>query len=115
MPRNSTELIGTPNELYYWVPGEMVVVVQLHRRPGPDTQEMLIEQIRGQLNLLLARYNMMLEPYGTHGRWNESPTMPPILRRSFIFGLHRQQPLIAVFFHVRQIGTPNPECCLRHA
>ena len=27
MPRNSTELIGTPNELYYWVPGEMVVVV----------------------------------------------------------------------------------------
>ncbi len=109
MPRNSTELIGTPNELYYWVPGEMVVVVQLHRRPGPDTQEMLIEQIRGQLNLLLARYNMMLEPYGTHGRWNESPTMPPILRRSFIFGLHRQQPLIAVFFHVRQIGTPNPD------
>jgi subtilase family protein len=109
MPRNSTELMGTPNELYYWVPGEMVVVVQLHRRPGPDTQEMLIEQIRGQLNLLLARYNMMLEPYGTYGRWHDSPTMPPILRRSFIFGLQRQQPLIAVFFHVRQVGTSNPD------
>src|SRR3989441_1450210 len=109
MPRNSTELVGKPDELYYWVPGEMVVVVQLHRRPGPDTQEMLIEQIRSQLNSLLARYNMMLEPYGTHGRWHDSPTMPPILRRSFIFGLHRQQPLIAVFFHVRQVGSSNPD------
>jgi hypothetical protein len=87
----------------------MVVVVQLHRRPGPDTQEMLIEEIRGQLNLLFARHNMMLEPYGTHGRWHESPTMPPILRRSFIFGLHRQQPLIAIFFHVRQMGTSYPD------
>jgi len=109
MPRNSTELVGKPDELYYWVPGEMVVVVQLHRRPGPDAQEMLIEQIRSQLNSLLARYNMMLEPYGTHGRWHDSPTMPPILRRSFIFGLRRQQPLIAVFFHVRQVGSSNPD------
>ena len=109
MPRNSTELMGKPDELYYWVPGEMVVVVQLHRRPGPDTQEMLIEQIRSQLNALLARYNMMLEPYGTHGRWHDSPTMPPILRRSFIFGLRRQQPLIAVFFHVRQVGSTIPD------
>lgn len=109
MPRNSTELIGIPEELYHWIPGEMVVVVQLHRRPAPDTQEMLIEQIRSQLNSLLARYNMILEPYGTHGRWHESPTMPPILRRSFIFGLHRQQPLIAVFFHVRQMGSSNPD------
>jgi Subtilase family len=109
MPRNSTELVGKPDELYYWVPGEMVVVVQLHRRPGPDRQEMLIEQIRSQLNSLLARYNMMLEPYGTHGRWHDSPTMPPILRRSFIFGLRRQQPLIAVFFHVRQVGSSNPD------
>lgn len=109
MPRNSTELMGIPEELYHWIPGEMVVVVQLHRRPGPDTQEMLIEQIRSQLNSLLARYNMILEPYGTHGRWHESPTMPPILRRSFIFGLHRQQPLIAVFFHVRQMDSSNPD------
>src|SRR5215831_16108656 len=107
MPRNSTELMGTPNELFYWIPGEMVVVVQLRRRPGSDIQETLIEQIRGQINSLLSRYNIVLEPYGTYGRWHESPTMPPILRRSFIFGLHRQQPLIAIFFHVRQLDFPN--------
>ena len=26
------------------------------------------------------------------------------MRRSFIFGRHRQQPLIAVFFHARQVN-----------
>ncbi|HEX6109186.1 MAG TPA: hypothetical protein VFZ02_07190, partial [Ktedonobacteraceae bacterium] len=109
MPRYSTELMGTPDELFYWVPGEMVVVVRLHRRPTPDTQDLLVEQIRGQLNSLLARYNMVLEPYGTYGRWRDVPTMPPVLRHSFIFGLHRQQPLIAIFFHVRQVGAFNSD------
>jgi len=109
MPRYSTELMGTPDELFYWVPGEMVVVVRLHRRPTPDTQDLLVDQIRGQLNSLLARYNMVLEPYGTYGRWRDVPTMPPILRHSFIFGLHRQQPLIAIFFHVRQVGAFNTD------
>src|SRR5260370_157095 len=90
MPRNSTELMGTPDELFYWVPGEMVVVVRLHRRPNPDTQDLLVEQIRSQLNSLLARYSMILEPYGTYGRWSDMPTMPPVLRRSFVFGFHRQ-------------------------
>jgi len=105
MPRNSTELMGTPNQFYYWVPGEMVLVVRLHRRPIPDTQELVVEQIRNQLNSLLARYSMVLEPYGTYGRWRDMPTMPPVLRRSFIFGLHRLQPFIAIFFHVRHVGT----------
>jgi hypothetical protein len=109
MPRISTELMGTPNEFYYWVPGEMVVVVRLHRRPIPDTQELVVEQIRNQLNSLLARYSMVLEPYGTYGRWGDMPTMPPVLRRSFIFGLHRQQPFIAIFFHVRQVGASNTD------
>jgi hypothetical protein len=109
MPRNSTELMGTPNEFYHWVPGEMVVVVRLHRRPIPDTQELVVEQIRNQLNSLLARYSMVLEPYGTYGRWSDMPTMPPVLRRSFIFGLHRQQPFIAIFFHVRQIGASKTD------
>jgi Subtilase family len=109
MLRYSTELMGTPDELFYWVPGEMVVVVRLHRRPTPDTQELLVEQIRDQLNALLAQYSMVVEPYGTYGRWRDMPTMPPVLRRSFIFGLHRQQPLIAIFFHVRHIGTFNTD------
>jgi subtilase family protein len=109
MPRNSTELMGMPDELFYWVPGEMVVVVRLHRRPTQDTQDILIEQIRNQLNLLLAQYNIVLEPYGAYGRWHDEPTIPPVRRRSFIFGLHRQQPLIAVFFHVRQVGSSRPD------
>lgn len=109
MSRSAKELMGTPEELFYWVPGEMVVVVRLHRRPTQETQDILIEQIRGQLNALLARFNMVLEPYGTYGRWHEAPTMPPVIRRSFIFGLHRQQPLIAVFFHVRQVDSSSPD------
>lgn len=109
MPRYSTELMGTPNEFFYWVPGEMVVVVRLHRRPSSETQDLLVEQIRSQLNSLLARYSMVFEPYGTYGRWNEVPTLPPILRRSFVFGFHRQQPFIAVFFHVRHTGSYNSD------
>ena len=109
MPRNSTELMGTPDELFYWVPGEMVVVVRLHRRPNPDTQDLLVEQIRSQLNSLLARYSMILEPYGTYGRWSDIPTLPPVLRRSFVFGFHRQQPYIAIFFHVRLVGAFNAD------
>jgi subtilase family protein len=105
MPRYSTELIGTPNELFYWVPGEMVVVVRLHRRPNPETQDVLLEQIRNKLNSLLARYSMVLEPYGTYGRWSEAPALPPVLRRSFVFGYHRRQPYMAIFFHVRHTGS----------
>lgn len=109
MPRSSTELMGTPNEFFYWVPGEMVVVVRLHRRPNPDTQDMLVEQIRSQLNALLALYSLILEPYGTYGRWSEIPTLPPVLRRSFVFGFYRQQPYIAIFFHVRHTGSFNAD------
>jgi hypothetical protein len=109
MPRNSTELMGTPDEFFYWVPGEMVVLVRLHRRPNPETQDLLVEQIRGQLNSLLARYSMILEPYGTYGRWSDIPTLPPVLRRSFVFGFHRLQPYIAIFFHVRHIGDFNTD------
>ena len=109
MPRHSTELMGTPNEFFYWVPGEMVVVVRLHRRPNPDTQDLLVEQIRSQLNSLLARYSMTLEPYGTYGRWSDMPTLPPVLRSSFVFGFHRQQPFIAIFFHVRHLGAYNAD------
>jgi hypothetical protein len=104
MPRISTELMGIPDEFFYWVPGEMVVVVRLHRRPNPETQDLLVEQIRSQLNSLLARFNMILELYGSYGRWSVIPTLPPVLRRSFVFGFHRQQPFIAIFFHVRHVG-----------
>ena len=109
MPRHSTELMGTPNEFFYWVPGEMVVVVRLHRRPNPAAQDLLVEQIRSQLNSLLARYSMTLEPYGTYGRWSDIPTLPPVIRSSFVFGFHRQQPFIAIFFHVRHLGADNAD------
>ncbi|HEX6482085.1 MAG TPA: S8/S53 family peptidase [Ktedonobacteraceae bacterium] len=103
MSRNSIEeSMGIPEELFNWVPGEMVVVVRLHRRPAEEVQDILIEQVRNQLNALLSPYNIILELYGTQGRWRDAPGMPPIRRRAFLFGLHRQQPLIAIFYHVRQ-------------
>lgn len=103
MSRSSIEVMGVPDGLFHWIPGEMVVVVRLLRIPGEDTQEVLVEQIRSQLNEFLAQYNLVLERYGMYGRWNKMPALPPIRRRSFIFGLHRKQPLIALFFHTRHM------------
>jgi hypothetical protein len=109
MAANSTELMGTPDGLFYWIPGEMVVVVRLHRHPAPEIQEMLVEQVRNQLNELLSRYGMVVDPYGQAGRWRNVGGAAK-LRHSFIFGRHRQQPLIAMFFHVRQpsLATQDP-------
>src|SRR5579871_4955869 len=101
MVANAGESMGMPDGLFYWIPGEMVVVVRLHRHPAPETQELLVEQVRGQLNALLSQYGMVVDPYGSAGRWRKG-TAAAKLRRSFIFGRHRQQPLIAMFFHVRQ-------------
>ncbi len=112
MSRSLIELMGTPEELCHWIPGEMVITVQLPRRLVHDEQELLVEQVMQRLNALLARYDLVLENYGTAGRWNDIPTMPPIRRRSFIFGLHKQQPYAALFFHVRhsheQEADPMP-------
>lgn len=105
MSHSTVEIMGTPDELYHWVPGEMVVVVRLPRLPVDDTQDLLVEQVRIQLNELLSHYHIVLETYGTYGRWREIPTMPPIRRRSFVFGLHRKQPLIAIFFHTRHMDA----------
>ena len=101
MAAQANELMGTPDVIGYWIPGEMVVVVRLHRHPAAEAQEMLVEQVQRQLNALLAQFGMTLEPYGTSGRWREM-TGAAKMRRSFIFGRHRQQPLIAIFYHVRQ-------------
>ncbi len=109
MARNSIELMGTPEELLYWVPGELVVIVRLPQRPPEDIQDKLVEQVRSQLNEVLAKYQMVLEPYGTYGRWSTVPAMPPVRRRSFIFGLHRQQPLAAIFFHTRYADPRVPD------
>lgn len=103
MARNSAEFLGTPDELFYWIPAEMVVVVRLPRMPVDDTQEILVEQIRTQLNAFLDQYGITVEHYGTAGRWIETPAMPPVLRRFFIFGRHRKQPLLAIFFHTRHV------------
>jgi subtilisin family serine protease len=103
MSRSSKELMGTPDRLFHWIPGEMVVIVRLPRRPAEGTLDMLVEQVRGQLNALLVRYDLRLEIYGTHGRWLDVPAMPPVRRRAFVFGLQRQQPLLAIFFHTRHI------------
>ncbi|HLX59350.1 MAG TPA: hypothetical protein VKR83_20220, partial [Ktedonobacteraceae bacterium] len=105
MARNSIELMGTPDGLFYWIPGELVVVARLQRHPAADAQEVLIEQIRGQLNALLADHGITLEPYGTVGRWQDAAQVTG-MRRSFIFGRNRQQPLIAIFFHALQLNSP---------
>src|SRR5215469_10151700 len=98
MSRTASELMGTPDSLFYWIPGELVVVVRLKRKPADEIQETLIEQIRATLNTFLAAYQLTLEPYGAGGRWQEASGMPPVRRRAFIFGLHRPQPSLALFF-----------------
>lgn len=105
MARSSVELMGIPDSLYHWVPGEMVVVVRLHRHPAEEARDVLVEQVRTQLNSLLAQFNLAIEPYGTLGRWHDIQTS---LRGSFIFGRHRQQPLIAIFYAVRY-ATPTSD------
>ena len=42
----------------------MVVIIRLPRRPAEGTLDMLVEQVRGQLNTLLERYDLRLEIYG---------------------------------------------------
>lgn len=112
MSRNASELMGTPDSLFYWIPAEIVVVVRLKRRPADEILDTLIEQIRTTLNTFLAPYEFTLELYGTGGRWKETPAMPPVRRRAFIFGLHRPQPSLALFFHVRHsdptLSDPAP-------
>jgi hypothetical protein len=112
MSRTSSEVMGTPESLFHWIPGEMVVVVRLPRKPIDELIDTLAEQIRTTLNLFLATYKVTLEPYGSAGRWLETPNVPPIRRRAFLFGLHRPQPSLALFFHVRHLeavsGDPLP-------
>jgi hypothetical protein len=103
MSRSSMGVMGTPDELYHWIPGEMVLVVRLPQLPADDRVEFLAEQIRGQLVAFLAQYRLTLEPYGTYGRWLEVPTMPPVRRYAFLFGFHRKQPLMAIFLHTRHL------------
>src|SRR5579875_1937761 len=100
MTPGAADLVGRPTELFYWVRGEMVVVVQLPRRPAEDALELLAEQVRSQLNALLEPHHLMLEPYGSGGHWQEEakPSRPPIRQRAFLFGYHRQQPLVAIFY-----------------
>jgi hypothetical protein len=111
MLSSSEDVIGTPEQMFYWVPGEIVVIVRLPRRPADEILEVLAEQVRGQLNSLLAPHDLALEAYGSAGRWLDT-AMPPVRRRTFIFGLHRQQPLAAIFFHTRhadpEVEDPAP-------
>jgi len=107
MSRSSTEFLET--SAFHWVPGEIVVVVRLPRIPLDDVLDILIEQVRTQLNNFLSHYQISLEVYGTYGRWRENPLMPPIRRRAFIFGLQRKQPLIALFFHTRRLDTQTDD------
>ena len=59
MSRSSTEFMWAPDELFHWVPGEMIVVVRLPRIPVDDTQELLVEQVRTRLNEFLARSGVL--------------------------------------------------------
>lgn len=109
MARDALELTGTPEELFHWVPGEMVVVLRLPRRPSDDLQDTLVEQVRNQLNIILAPYNFVLDPYGSQGRWQDQEEMPRIQRHLFLFGFHQQQPLAAIFFHATSTDSTIPD------
>jgi len=69
---------------------ECTVVIRLPGHVKDDAQDALVEQVRSQLNATLAPFSLTLEAYGTYGRWYETPSMPPVRRRSFVFGLHQQ-------------------------
>jgi Subtilase family len=109
MALNAVDLMTAPEQIFHWIPGEMILVVRLHRPASGEAQEALVEQIRSQLNTFLARYSLVLEPYGSYGRWREAAALPPIRRRSFVFGLHKPQPLLAIFFHVRHANPALPD------
>jgi hypothetical protein len=109
MSRSASELMGTPEELFYWIPGEMVAVVQLPQIPADETLDTLSEQVRRQLNVILSPYSLVLELYGSAGRWQETPSMPPVRRRAFLFGLKRRHPYAAIFFHVRHADSSVPD------
>ncbi len=68
MSRNTIELMGIPSELFYWLPGEMVVIIKLPCHPTSEALDLLEGQVRALLNPMLARYNLGLERYGTAGR-----------------------------------------------
>ncbi len=108
MSRSTMEFMGTPSRVFHWIPGEIILVVRLPRIPLEDALEVAIEQVRLQCNQFLAQYQLTLEAYGTGGRWLE-PSMAPVRRRAFMFGLHRKQPLVAIFFHVRQSGAETQD------
>jgi hypothetical protein len=99
MSLNPIEAMGIPAELFHWIPDEMVIVVRLMRIPLESALDTVIEQVFTQLNTFLAHYRISLDLYGTSGRWEKNVSLPPIRRRAFIFGLHRKQPLLAIFFH----------------
>src|SRR2546421_11810157 len=113
MSRNAIDVMGEPKTIFNWISGEMVVIVRLPKRPPDDELDTLVEQVCKQLNVILQPRDLTLELYGNHGRWlDESYAMPPVRRRAFIFGLHRQQPLVAIFFHARHadpaVDDPAP-------
>ncbi len=85
-----------------------MAVVRLPRRPDNGEVDVLVEQVRSQLNAVLAQHQLHLEPYGTSGRWRDT-TMPPVRRRAFLFGLHRRSPFAAIFFHVRHADPAIPD------
>ena len=109
MSRSAVELSGVPDSVYHWIAGELVVVIRLPRRPPDDALDTLAEQVRSQLNHFLAPHGLILETYGTMGRWLNRPSLPTARRHVFIFGLHRQQPLAAIFFHARHSDPSVPD------
>jgi hypothetical protein len=68
-----------------------MVVIRLPGHVKDDAQDVLVEQVHSQFNATLAPFSLTLELYGTYGRWHETPSMPPVWRRSFVFGPHQQQ------------------------
>ena len=54
MSRNAFDLMGTPDSIYNWIPGEIVVIVRLPKRPDDNDLDMLVEQVQSQLNIMVS-------------------------------------------------------------
>ena len=45
MSRNAIDVMGEPKTIFNWIPGEMVVIVRLPKRPPDDELDTLVEQV----------------------------------------------------------------------
>lgn len=87
----------TPERVYHWIPGEMVIILRMPAFLSDEYTGKLAEQVRSQLNVLLVEHQITLEHFLR--RTSRATTRPlATTREGFLFALQRRQPLMALFY-----------------